>query len=155
MKKISITKVFLVLIVVAAIIGGIVFIIKNNQENLNDNNQDKVNLSNNDFSNLTAKGLDLKYIAEEEKTILDLKIENTTDEIVENETINVQLLDEQDEIVSEIQIYIESLEPKTQYSQPIELMGDLTQLIKKIQLKKVEQTDTNEAGESSNSSEEV
>ena len=140
MEKINKTKliliIILVLVVIAAITLGIIFLSKGNGENLG-SKAGTISSTDSEFEPLRIKNVELSYPESGNETIIDFAIENTTDQKVEKQTIDIQLLNEDDGIIAGVQTYVETIDAKSEHKVNMMLAGKITG-IKKIKLVKPE-----------------
>lgn len=141
-KKINKSKLVIIiiiaLVVIAAIILGIIFLGGNNDEDPFAN-AGSISKTESEFDPLTIKDIELKYVEERNETILDFSIENKTDDKLENQTIKIHLLNENEQLVSGLETKVSTIDPKGSHRVNITLAGKI-QGITKIKLVKPEDT---------------
>lgn len=137
MEKINKTKlviiVIAVLVVIAAITLGVIFLGK--KEEKTDTNVGVISNTGSDFEALRVKDIELKYDEEANETKLDFAIENLTEEKIEQQEIGIHLLDENEALISGLTVNVATIDPKGSYKVNITLGGNI-QTIKKIKLVK-------------------
>lgn len=92
-----------------------------------------------EFSNLKPQNINIHYDEEKNETKITITIKNQAKKVIEKETINVMLRDEQDSPIAGMQTYIQKLEAKGEKDVTLTLLGDLTQ-IKSVTFEKPEET---------------
>ena len=139
MEKINNKKVILViiiaLVVIAAIILGVIFIGGNNEEEGKGPKTGTISLTESEFEPLKIKDIEVTYKEDGSETIIDFSIENTTEEKVEKQTINIQLLDANDRLIAGVETYVETIDAKGSHKVNMMLAGNI-QGIEKIKLVK-------------------
>lgn len=135
-SKLVIT-IIVALVLIAAIILGIIFLGGNNNEDPF-KNAGSISKTESEFDPLTIKDIELKYVEERNETILDFSIENKTDEKLENQTIKIHLLNENEQLISGLETEVSTIDPKGSYRVNITIAGKI-QGITKIKLVKPEQ----------------
>ena len=140
-KKINKTKlvmiIIIVLVVIAAIALGIIFLGGNSDEETFEN-AGSISKTESEFEPLTIKDIELKYVEERKETILDFSIVNKTDNIIENQTIKIHLLNENDELISSLSTDVSAIDANGSHEVNITLAGNI-QGITKIKLVKPEE----------------
>ena len=135
-KKINkkmVLSVFLLILII--IIVTIIIVNKNKNNNMVES--DVTELENTVYENMEVKNINMEYSDENNQTAISMTINNSTDNNIENETVNVILLNEEGNQISEMQTYIMSLGTGEEYDISVILKGDLRET-KKIELIKVE-----------------
>lgn len=142
MEKINKTKlvviIIIALVVIAAITLGVIFLGKGNNGEETNSKAGTISNTDSEFEALRVKDIELKYREESNETILDFAIENTKEEKAEKLTIQIQLLDENDNLISGIETYVETIDGKSEHKVNMTLGGNI-QGIKKIKLVKPQQ----------------
>ena len=137
-KELNSKKLFSALIVISLIIAMIIVIVAKITNN--DEGEEKISQSSadsaSDFENLQPKDIELKYNEENDITYVSYKIQNTSEQEVTAQTINVTALNEDDNIMFQVQIYIDVLAAKEEYSGNYEIDGNFTEIVKKLKLEK-------------------
>ena len=146
MEKINKTKlviiVIAVLVVIAAITLGVIFLGRKKEENPYAN-AGTISNTGSDFEALRVKNIEFKYDEEVNETKLDFAIENLTEEKIEQQEIGIHLLDENDTLISGLTVNVATIDPKGSYNVNITLGGNI-QTIKKIKLAKLAEEAPNE-----------
>lgn len=141
MEKINKTKIVIMiivaLVVIAAIILGVIFLGKNKEEKV-ENEGASISKTESEFEPLSIKDIELKYIEESNETKLEFLIHNSTDEKIENQKMKIHLLDENESLISGLDVDVATIDPKGDYKVDITLGGNI-QNIKKIKLVKPEE----------------
>lgn len=94
-----------------------------------------ISKANSEFDSLEVIDVKITYSEDETKTNIDFSIKNKSDKMVEQETVNIQLLDESNVLMVELPITIPLIEVGSSYQVPMELAGNITG-IKEIKLTK-------------------
>lgn len=137
-KKKLIMVIIIALIVIAAIIIGVIFLGKNNEGELS-SKSGTISLTESEFEPLKIKDVELTHKEDGSETVIDFEIENTTDQKVEKQTINIHLLDENGGLIAGVETYVETIEAKSSHKVNMMLAGNI-QGIKKIKLVKPNET---------------
>ena len=125
--KLKKTNIIIVLLVVITII----FVVGENKKK-----EDENIAGNSEFETMQVKDLEMKYDEEKEETLLTYKIKNISDKEIAGQTINVMGLDENGSAAVASQIYIDVLEAGGEYNGKITIIGNVTDLVKKLELQK-------------------
>lgn len=78
------------------------------------------------YSDMQVTNVEMEYLKDNNETMVSFIINNTTENLVENESLTTYLIDGNEEIVGQTKTYISSLAPGEQYSISVILKGDLT-----------------------------
>ncbi len=78
------------------------------------------------YSEMQVTDIEMKYLADNNETMISMMINNTTGNKVENESLTAYFIDSNGETIGSTRTYIASLEPGGQYSITIILKGNLT-----------------------------
>ena len=124
LKKTNIIIVLLVVITIISLVGE------------NKKKEDENIAGNSEFETMQVKDLEMKYDEEKEETLLTYKIKNISDKEIAGQTINVMGLDENGSAAVASQIYIDVLEAGGEYNGKITIIGNVTDLVKKLELQK-------------------
>lgn len=142
MKELNKTKLIVVIIMSLAVIALISLVIiltnKNNEEKAT-----KI-LTDSEFETLKVSNIEISYSEDGTSTNLNFQIDNETNENIENQTIDIQLTDENDGLISQTQVKISRISANSNYPIVITLGGKIEE-IKKIKILQPEET--NEAEE--------
>lgn len=137
MGKINKTKIIVTAIVVLAVIAVIatVVILLNKDGNEEDSDSKVGTISNIDseLDGLKGKNIELTYDEGSNQTVIDFVIENTTEEKVENMTVEIQLLDESEKIIASVDVRVSAIEAKSEHKVNMMLGGNI-QGIKKLKI---------------------
>lgn len=143
MEKLNKSKVILiiilVLVVITAIILGVIFLNNDGDEGGKTSQSGTISQSESEFEPLRISDVVLDYVEEKNETTIDFAIENTTDEKVEKQNIDIQLLDAKGGIISSVQTYVETIDAKSKHKVNMMLAGNI-QGITKIKLVKPQDT---------------
>lgn len=137
MKKRKLNKkrvIFAIILLLAifAIITTIIILTANGTKRING-----IKISS-EVKNLKPQNINIHYDQEKNETKITITIANKSNKVVERETINVMLLDEQDAPIAGMQTYIQKLEAKGEKDVTLTLLGDLTK-IKSVAFEKPEE----------------
>ena len=140
MKKRKLNKkkvIFAIILLLAtfAIITTIIILTANGNKKING-----IKISS-EVSNLKPQNINIHYDQEKNETKITITIKNKSNKIVERETINVMLLDEEETPIVGMQTYIQKLEAKGEKDVTLTLLGDLT-TIKGVAFEKPEKQET-------------
>lgn len=142
MEKLSSKKIILItiisLVVIAVVILGVILFAKNKGENKDNTRTGAISLTESEFEALKIKNIEVTYKEDTSETVIDFEIENTTDKSVEKQTIDIQLLDENEGVIAGVQTYVETIDPKGSHKVDLMLAGNI-EGIKKIKLVKPEE----------------
>ena len=142
MEKLNKSKVIIIsiiaLLVITAIILVVIFAGKNNEDDIG-TKSGTISSTESEFEPLKIKDIELTYKEDGSETIIDFSIENTTDEKVEKQTINIHLLDENDGLIAGVETYVKTIDAKSSHKVNMMLAGNI-QGIKKIKLVKAAET---------------
>ena len=140
MKKVRKGKKMLIttLIAIIAIVLIIVLIVvnvnkkKNNNTTNNGDEQQVIMLPDTTYSDMEVSNVYMEYLKDEDKTMVSLSINNTTDQKVEDERLEAILIGADENVLGSMETWIQSLDVGEQYHISVILNGDLTatQLIK-------------------------
>ena len=126
-SKPNITKIIIAaLLVVAIIIIGIILFTKNNN---NEKEQNPIATSS-EFNNIKIKDISIEYKSETNITVVKFTLQNTSNNDINKETVNVMLIDKDGTELSGIQNYIEFIEAKGDYEAYAEMLGDFSRATK-------------------------
>ena len=92
------------------------------------------------YSDMEVKNIYMEYLKDEDKTMVSMSILNTTDTKVEDESLNAILIGSDENVLGQMQTWIQSLDVGEQYDISVILNGNLTGT-KVVKLEKVT-TDT-------------
>jgi len=138
MEKLNKSKVIIIAIIALLVITTIILVVifsgKNNEDELGAKSG-TISSTESEFEPLKIKDIELTYKEDGSETIIDFSIENTTDEKVEKQTINIHLLDENDGLIAGVETYVETIDAKSSHKVNMMLAGNI-QGIKKIKLVK-------------------
>ena len=137
MGKLNKKKVAIIVIAALVIIATItiVVILIGNSKNKNNPyaNAGSISATESEFEALKIKDIELKYKEDGSETIIDFSIENLTDNAVENQTIQIQLLDENNGMIAGVETHVDTINAKSSHKVNMMLAGNI-QGIKTIKL---------------------
>lgn len=137
---ISLTAIVAIIVVVFAIVA-ITKAVKKNKENQSQEGQETaISLPDTTYSDMEVKNIYMEYLKDEDKTMVSMSILNTTDKKVEDESLNAILIGSDENVLGQMQTWIQSLDVGEQYDISVILNGNLTGT-KVVKLEKVT-TDT-------------
>ena len=143
MKKVRKGKKMLIFaaIVLIAIIVAIVLIV--NKVNKKKNNEEPkeiidsaIALPDTTYSDMQVNNIYMEYLEDQDKTMVSMSILNTTTRKVEDESLNAILVGDDENVLGQMQTWIQSLGAGEQYDISVILNGNLTGT-KLIKLEKV------------------
>lgn len=131
MKKMRKMKKILIILLIAiiAIVATIVIVMvtnKNKSEKENPQMGQVIELPETTYSDMEVKNIQMEYLKDNDETIVNMEIHNTTEKKVEDESLDALLIGEEENILGQIQTYIQELNPGEQYDISVILKGDLT-----------------------------
>ena len=137
---ISLIAIVAIMVVVFAIVA-ITKAVKKNKENQSQEGQETaISLPDTTYSDMEVKNIYMEYLKDEDKTMVSMSILNTTDKKVEDESLNAILIGSDENVLGQMQTWIQSLDVGEQYDISVILNGNLTGT-KVVKLEKVT-TDT-------------
>lgn len=137
---ISLIAIIAIIVVVFAIVA-ITKAVKKNKENQSQEGQETaISLPDTTYSDMEVKNIYMEYLKDEDKTMVSMSILNTTDTKVEDESLNAILIGSDENVLGQMQTWIQSLDVGEQYDISVILNGNLTGT-KVVKLEKVT-TDT-------------
>ena len=141
-KKMLISLIAIVAIIVVVFsIVAITKAVKKNKENQSQEGQETaISLPDTTYSDMEVKNIYMEYLKDEDKTMVSMSILNTTDTKVEDESLNAILIGSDENVLGQMQTWIQSLDVGEQYDISVILNGNLTGT-KVVKLEKVT-TDT-------------
>ena len=142
---ISLIAIIAIIVVVFAIVA-ITKAVKKNKENQSQEGQETaISLPDTTYSDMEVKNIYMEYLKDEDKTMVSMSILNTTDTKVEDESLNAILIGSDENVLGQMQTWIQSLDVGEQYDISVILNGNLTGT-KVVKLEKVT-TDTQKTEE--------
>ena len=127
-KKI-IGMILIAVIVLIIVIVAIVLIVKNagkNGENTVSEQQTAIPLPDTTYSGMEVTDVYMEYLDDQDQTMVSMSILNTTQNAVENESLNAILVGADGEVLGQMQTWIQSLGVGEQYDISVILNGNLT-----------------------------
>lgn len=79
------------------------------------------------YSNMEVKNIQMQYLKDNNETMVNMEIHNTTDVKVEDEDLDAILIGPNEEVLGQLPTYIQSLDVGEQYDISVIMKGDLTQ----------------------------
>ena len=133
---ISLIAIVAIIVVVFAIVA-ITKAVKKNKENQSQEGQETaISLPDTTYSDMEVKNIYMEYLKDEDKTMVSMSILNTTDTKVEDESLNAILIGSDENVLGQMQTWIQSLDVGEQYDISVILNGNLTGT-KVVKLEKV------------------
>ena len=124
-KMLIIILIAIIIIVVAAfIIKGIID--KDQVDTPEENEPHVIMLPETTYSDMQVKNIEMEYLQDNNETMVSMEIHNTTQNSVSDEDLDVILIGSDENVLGQIQTYIQKLEPGEQYEISVILKGDLT-----------------------------
>ncbi len=143
MKKVRKGKKMLMFaaIIVIAIIIAIVLIVtkvvnKKSDDTQTGNEESVISLPDTTYSDMQVNNIYMEYLADQDKTMVSMSILNTTTQTVEDESLNAILVGDNENVLGQMETWIQSLSAGEQYDISVILNGNLTGT-KLIKLEKV------------------
>lgn len=129
-KMLIIALIIIAVIVVATVI--IVNIVKKNQEKPTTpvEEQQVIPLPETTYSDMEVKNIQMQYLKEQDKTNLEMTIYNTTDKQVENEKLDAIFIDANENVIAQMETWIDKLDPGEEYKISVVQNGNLTSATK-------------------------
>lgn len=132
MRKIRKGKKMLIIFLIAVVvIIAAIFIVKNivNKEPetpVTEELPQVIQLPETTYSNMEVKNIEMEYLKNNNETMVTMEIHNTTKNSVSKENLDAILIGPDENVIGQIQTYIQKLEPGEQYDISVILKGDLT-----------------------------
>ena len=128
-------------IIVIAIIIAIVLIVtkvvnKKSDDTQTGNEESVISLPDTTYSDMQVNNIYMEYLADQDKTMVSMSILNTTTQTVEDESLNAILVGDNENVLGQMETWIQSLSAGEQYDISVILNGNLTGT-KLIKLEKV------------------
>ena len=143
MKKVRKGKKMLIFaaIVVIAIIIAVVLIVtkvvnKKSDDTQTGTEESVIALPDTTYSDMQVNNIYMEYLADQDKTMVSMSILNTTTQKVEDESLNAILVGDNENVLGQMETWIQSLDVGEQYDISVILNGNLTGT-KLIKLEKV------------------
>lgn len=141
-RKIRKGKVILTVVailILVAVVVAVVLFVKNRGGSKpglgEEQNKEVFDLPDVTYSNMQVTNIEMEYLKDNNETMVSMIINNTTETIVERESLTAVLYDKDGNTLGQTKTYIEHLSPGEQYSISVILKGDLTATTQ-IQLQK-------------------
>ena len=137
-KKMLITAIVVIAIVILiCAIVAITKVVKKNKDNkVQTEDEVAISLPDTTYSNMEVKNIYMEYLKDEDKTMVSMSILNTTDKKVEDESLNAILIGSDEDVLGQMQTWIQTLDVGEQYDISVILNGNLTGT-KVVKLEKV------------------
>ena len=125
-------KMLLLILAVAITVLAIIIIVNivnkqpENPEVPLDDTQEVIQLPETTYSNMEVRNISMEYLKNNDETMVSMEIHNTTDQKVEDESLNAILIDANGNVLGEMSTWIQSLDVGEQYEISVILRGDLT-----------------------------
>ena len=144
MKKVRKGKKILIvaLIIAIVVIIAIVLIIKNvvnknkDEEQPQTTQEEVITLPDTTYSDMQVNNINMEYLSDQDKTMVSMSILNTTNKKVEDESLNAILVGNDENVLGQMETWIQSLDVGETYNISVILNGNLTGT-KLIKLEKV------------------
>lgn len=88
--------------------------------------QQVISLPETTYSNMEVKNIEMEYLKNNNETMVTMEIHNTTQNKVEKENLDAILIGPDENVLGQIQTYIQKLDVGEQYDISVILKGDLT-----------------------------
>ena len=133
MKKVRKGKKMLMFatIIVIAIIIAIVLIVtkvvnKKSDDTQTGNEESVISLPDTTYSDMQVNNIYMEYLADQDKTMVSMSILNTTTQKVEDESLTAILIGDNENVLGQMETWIQSLSAGEQYDISVILNGNLT-----------------------------
>ena len=144
MKKVRKGKKILIvaLIIAIVVIIAIVLIIKNvvnknkDEEQPRTTQEEVITLPDTTYSDMQVNNINMEYLSDQDKTMVSMSILNTTNKKVEDESLNAILVGNDENVLGQMETWIQKLDVGETYDISVILNGNLTGT-KLIKLEKV------------------
>lgn len=126
-KKLLLIFIIAVIIIIATIL--IINLVKNKEPGteIPEEKQQIIQLPETTYSNMEVKNINMQYLKDNDETIVEMEIHNTTEVKVEDEDLDAILIGPNEEVLGQLPTYIQELDVGNQYNISVIMKGDLTQ----------------------------
>ena len=126
-KKMLLFLIIAIIVIIAAIL--IINLVRNVKPGpqVPEEKEQIIKLPETTYSNMEVKNINMQYLKDNDETIVEMEIHNTTDVKVEDEDLDAILIGPNEEILGQLPTYIQSLDVGEQYNISVIMKGDLTQ----------------------------
>ena len=126
-KKMLLFLIIAIIVIIAAIL--IINLVRNikPEPQVPEEKEQIIKLPETTYSNMEVKNINMQYLKDNDETIVEMEIHNTTDVKVEDEDLDAILIGPNEEILGQLPTYIQSLDVGEQYNISVIMKGDLTQ----------------------------
>lgn len=137
--KKMLTLIAIAVVVVIILVIAIVMIVRKGggETTVEEQQQTAIPLPDTTYSNMEVTDIYMEYLDSQDQTMVSMSILNTTENAVENESLNAILLGADGEVLGQMQTWIQSLGVGEQYDISVILNGNLT-ATQSIQLQPVQ-----------------
>lgn len=131
MKKMRKGKKMLLLLLIAIVVVIIAVVIiksinRQVEPEIPDDTQQVIPLPETTYSDMQVKNVQMEYLKNNDETMISFEIHNTTSNNVEKENLDAILIGPDENVLGQMQTYIDALGPGEQYDISVILKGDLT-----------------------------
>ena len=126
-KKMLLFLIIAIIVIIAAIL--IINLVRNVKPGpqVPEEKEQIIKLPETTYSNMEVKNINMQYLKDNDETIVEMEIHNTTEVKVEDEDLDAILIGPNEEILGQLPTYIQSLDVGEQYNISVIMKGDLTQ----------------------------
>ena len=121
--------ILIAIIAIIILVVAIVLIVRNvnnNEETTGEEQQSVIPLPDTTYSDMEVSNIYMEYLDDQDQTMVSMSILNTTQNAVENESLNAILVGADGEVLGQMQTWIQSLGVGEQYDISVILNGNLT-----------------------------
>ena len=126
-KMLLIILISIIAVIAAIVITNIVKNISSGPEVPIDETAQVIPLPETTYSNMEVKNINMQYLKDNDETIVEMEIHNTTEVKVEDEDLDAILIGPNEEVLGQLPTYIQELDVGNQYNISVIMKGDLTQ----------------------------
>ncbi len=123
---ISLIAIIAIVVVIFAIVAITKAVKKNKENKAQEGQETAISLPDTTYSDMEVKNIYMEYLKDEDKTMVSMSILNTTDTKVEDESLNAILIGSDENVLGQMQTWIQSLDVGEQYDISVILNGNLT-----------------------------
>ena len=126
-KKMLLIFIIAVIVIIATVL--IINLVKNKEPGTEtpEEKQQIIQLPETTYSNMEVKNINMQYLKDNDETIVEMEIHNTTEVKVEDEDLDAILIGPNEEVLGQLPTYIQELDVGNQYNISVIMKGDLTQ----------------------------
>ena len=133
MKKMRKGKKMLLIFLIAIVIGIVGFVVFKFVGNIQQEPETPqveeeviVPLPETTYSEMQVRNVQMEYLKENNETMISMEIDNTTDKVVEDEFLTVVWIGEDENVLEQMDTWIQRIAPGEQYKISVIEKGDLT-----------------------------